>query len=121
MDDELVLASHFELVLAEDRILCFELVTKEREGWLLRYVKSAKAYTDVPDKVPEFISQRRRWLNGSLFASYYATWHWYRIFQSGQPFLDNYIPDNLRTGLLLGLVALAFFVGIFINRIWFAK
>ncbi len=61
------------MYLAEDRILCFELVTKEREGWLLRYVKSAKAYTDVPDKVPEFISQRRRWLNGSLFASYYAT------------------------------------------------
>jgi len=30
-------------------------------------------------------------------------------------------PNNLRTGLLLGLVALAFFVGIFINRIWFAK
>ena len=30
-------------------------------------------------------------------------------------------PDNLRTALLLGLVALAFFVGIFINRIWFAK
>ncbi|SPO27806.1 probable Chitin synthase 2 [Ustilago trichophora] len=75
------------MYLAEDRILCFELVTKEREGWLLRYVKSAKAYTDVPDKVPEFISQRRRWLNGSLFASYYATWHWYRIFTSGQPFL----------------------------------
>lgn len=75
------------MYLAEDRILCFELVTKEREGWLLRYVKSAKAYTDVPDRVPEFISQRRRWLNGSLFASYYAVWHWYRIFTSGQPFL----------------------------------
>ncbi|KAJ9474819.1 Chitin synthase 1 [Pseudozyma hubeiensis] len=75
------------MYLAEDRILCFELVTKEREGWLLRYVKSAKAWTDVPDRVPEFISQRRRWLNGSLFASYYAVWHSYRIFTSGQPFL----------------------------------
>ncbi|BEV17505.1 cytochrome oxidase small assembly protein [Herbaspirillum sp. DW155] len=30
-------------------------------------------------------------------------------------------PNNLRTGLLLGMVALAFFVGIFINRIWFAQ
>ncbi|MBP0600076.1 cytochrome oxidase small assembly protein [Herbaspirillum sp. LeCh32-8] len=30
-------------------------------------------------------------------------------------------PNNVRTGLLLGLVALAFFVGIFINRIWFAQ
>ncbi|KAN0060386.1 Chitin synthase, class 2 [Thecaphora frezii] len=75
------------MYLAEDRILCFELVTKQREAWLLRYVKSAKAYTDVPDRVPELISQRRRWLNGSLFASYYAVWHWYRIFSSGQGFL----------------------------------
>ncbi|SAM84110.1 probable Chitin synthase 2 [Ustilago bromivora] len=93
------------MYLAEDRILCFELVTKEREGWLLRYVKSAKAYTDVPDKVPEFISQRRRWLNGSLFASYYATWHWYRIFKSGQPFLRKLW---LLFQVIYGLVLLVF-------------
>ena len=30
-------------------------------------------------------------------------------------------PNNVRTGLLLALVALAFFVGIFVNRIWFAS
>ena len=41
--------------------------------WILKYVKSAKAATDVPASVPEFISQRRRWLNGSLFASVHAT------------------------------------------------
>ncbi|KAI8801113.1 hypothetical protein BJ742DRAFT_878222 [Cladochytrium replicatum] len=46
--------------LAEDHILCFELVTKEKETCVLRYVKAAKAETDVPDIVPEFISQRRR-------------------------------------------------------------
>ena len=27
------------MYLAEDRILCFELVTKRDEAWLLRYVK----------------------------------------------------------------------------------
>jgi chitin synthase len=31
------------LYLAEDRILCFELVTKPTEAWLLKYVKSARA------------------------------------------------------------------------------
>lgn len=30
------------MYLAEDRILCFELVTKEKENWVLKYVKSAK-------------------------------------------------------------------------------
>ncbi|KAI0931380.1 hypothetical protein AcW1_001207 [Taiwanofungus camphoratus] len=74
------------MYLAEDRILCFEIVTKKREGWVLRYVKSAKASTDVPTTVPEFISQRRRWLNGSLFASVHATMFWWKIWTSGQNF-----------------------------------
>ena len=56
------------MYLAEDRVLCFEIVAKKKEAWTLRYVKEAKASTDVPDTVPEFISQRRRWLNGSLFS-----------------------------------------------------
>ena len=50
--------------LAEDRILAFEIVVKRGCRWRLQYVKSAKAGTDVPNRVPEFISQRRRWLNG---------------------------------------------------------
>lgn len=66
----------------------------------LKYVKSAKASTDVPTtvsqkspirhfsltfpQVPEFISQRRRWLNGSLFASIHSTIFFYKIWTSGQ-------------------------------------
>ncbi|GAA5870574.1 hypothetical protein JCM8547_002051 [Rhodosporidiobolus lusitaniae] len=70
--------------LAEDRILCFELITKQNEAWVLRYVKSAVASTDAPDKLAEFVSQRRRWVNGSFFASLYATTRFYRIWTSGQ-------------------------------------
>lgn len=79
------------MYLAEDRILCFEIVTKKREAWVLRYVKSAKASTDVPTTVPEFISQRRRWLNGSLFASIHATVFWFRIFSSGHNFVRKLV------------------------------
>jgi chitin synthase len=60
------------MYLAEDRILCFEIVTKKREGWMyavvlhviltptedihsLKYVKSAKASTDVPTTVCKII------------------------------------------------------------------
>ncbi|KZV84311.1 chitin synthase [Exidia glandulosa HHB12029] len=79
------------MYLAEDRILCFEIVTKKNEGWVLKYVKSAKASTDVPTTVPEFISQRRRWLNGSLFAAVHATAHMFRIWTSGQNFFRKIV------------------------------
>ncbi|KAG9297729.1 hypothetical protein G9A89_011244 [Geosiphon pyriformis] len=70
------------MYLAEDRILCFELVAKRKSAWVLHYVKSAYAETDVPDQVPELISQRRRWLNGSFFAGVYAIWNMSSIWRS---------------------------------------
>ena len=48
------------MFLAEDRILCFELVAKRKERWTLTYVKPSKAETDVPESAAELISQRRR-------------------------------------------------------------
>ena len=36
------------MYLAEDRILCWELVAKRSERWVLKYVKSATGETDVP-------------------------------------------------------------------------
>ncbi|KAJ3009178.1 Chitin synthase, class 2 [Thoreauomyces humboldtii] len=71
------------MYLAEDRILCFELVTKQSDKWVLKYVKEASAETDVPDRLAELISQRRRWLNGSFFASVHAVWNFSKIFRSG--------------------------------------
>lgn len=50
---------------------------------VLRYVKRAVGETDVPDALPEFISQRRRWLNGSFFAAVYAVAHAKQILRSG--------------------------------------
>ncbi|KAF9928600.1 Chitin synthase, class 1 [Linnemannia zychae] len=70
------------MYLAEDRILCFELVAKRNAAWVLQYVKSAYGETDVPGTVAEFISQRRRWLNGSFFASVYALVHQMDIWRS---------------------------------------
>ncbi|KIY44391.1 glycosyltransferase family 2 protein [Fistulina hepatica ATCC 64428] len=71
------------MYLAEDRILCFELVAKANSSWTLKYVKGAVGETDVPDALPEFISQRRRWLNGSFFAATYAIAHAGQILRSG--------------------------------------
>ena len=38
------------MYLAEDRILCWELVAKRDERWVLKYVKSCTGETDVPGK-----------------------------------------------------------------------
>ncbi|TVY32041.1 Chitin synthase C, partial [Lachnellula subtilissima] len=75
------------MYLAEDRILCFELVSKRNCHWILQYVKSATGETDVPDTMAELILQRRRWLNGSFFAAVYALAHFYEIFRSDHSFL----------------------------------
>ncbi|QIW94661.1 hypothetical protein AMS68_000179 [Peltaster fructicola] len=70
------------MYLAEDRILCFELVAKKGCSWILTYVKSATGETDVPDEMADFILQRRRWLNGSFFAALYSLVKFYQIFRS---------------------------------------
>ena len=76
---------------------CWELVSKRGGSWILHYVKSAYAVTDVPDqvsfffcvrydnvatqhlksKVPELVSQHRRWLNSSFFAAVHSTFHFH--------------------------------------------
>lgn len=87
------------MYLAEDRILCWELVAKKGERWVLKFVKSAVGETDVPgmimpilfllrikliclDSVPEFISQRRRWLNGAFFACVYSLVNFRQVWET---------------------------------------
>jgi chitin synthase len=79
------------MYLAEDRILCFELVTKRNCRWILQYVKSSTGETDVPDTMAEFILQRRRWLNGSFFAAVYALAHFYQIGRSDHSFMRRFM------------------------------
>ncbi|KAI7865034.1 chitin synthase 1 [Spinellus fusiger] len=107
------------MYLAEDRILCYELVAKKEASWVLHYVSSAYGETDVPDSVPEFISQRRRWLNGSFFAGCYALFHWRKVWQSDHSFIrkmmfmveDLYNTYNLIfSWFALGNFYLTFFI-----------
>lgn len=75
------------MFLAEDRILCFELVAKAGSKWHLTYVKASKGETDVPEGAAEFIGQRRRWLNGSFAATLYSLMHFGRMYRSGHNIL----------------------------------
>jgi chitin synthase len=63
------------MYLAEDRILCFEIFSKENQAYTLHFVKEAVAECDVPLDIVSLMKQRRRWLNGSFFAQLYAILH----------------------------------------------
>ncbi|EME46340.1 glycosyltransferase family 2 protein [Dothistroma septosporum NZE10] len=78
------------MYLAEDRILCWELVSKRNCSWILQYVKSATGETDVPTEMADFILQRRRWLNGSFFAAVYALSHFYQLWRSHHSILRKF-------------------------------
>ncbi|KAK4626685.1 Chitin synthase C [Fulvia fulva] len=78
------------MYLAEDRILCWELVSKRNCSWILQYVKSATGETDVPTEMADFILQRRRWLNGSFFAAVYALSHFYQLWRSHHSVLRKF-------------------------------
>ncbi|KAL9107330.1 MAG: hypothetical protein Q9227_007782 [Pyrenula ochraceoflavens] len=93
------------MYLAEDRILCWELVAKRGEQWVLKFVKSAVGETDVPDAVPEFISQRRRWLNGAFFAAVYSLIHFRQIWATDHSLTRKIL---LHVEFLYQFVSLAF-------------
>ena len=47
------------LLIAEDRVLTFELVSQRERHWVLRWVCNSVAETDVPQTLVELIKQRR--------------------------------------------------------------
>ncbi|KAJ3126303.1 Chitin synthase, class 1 [Nowakowskiella sp. JEL0407] len=105
--------------LAEDRILCFEVFTKADESWLMRYVKEARANTDAPEKLFQFLNQRRRWFNGSMFAFLSAFFSMGAISRSDHTSKRKtlfYIEMiYLMIDLIFSLLGPMFFYGVFIT------
>lgn len=113
------------MFLAEDRILCFELVAKAGSKWHLTYVRASKAETDVPEGAAEFISQRRRWLNGSFAAGIYSLMHFGRMYSSSHNivrmfFLHLQLIYNIFATFMswfsIGMYKLCLYFGIHVNN-----
>ena len=47
-----------------------QIYIKEEKGFYLTYIPDAKAFTDAPESLVVLIKQRRRWMNGALFAAW---------------------------------------------------
>ncbi|KAF2639665.1 hypothetical protein P280DRAFT_428938 [Massarina eburnea CBS 473.64] len=69
--------------LADDRVICFQVVSKDRGKWHLAYDRHSHATTDIPMNTTDFINQRRRWLNGAFFSTIYVITHWNQMYKSG--------------------------------------
>jgi chitin synthase len=54
-------------------------VAQTGNQWTLHYCKNALASTDVPNTLVDLMKQRRRWTNGSFFATVYALYNFSRI------------------------------------------
>ena len=68
-------AKEANMYLAEDRVMCLEILRRYSKNWVLRYLPGKVALTDPPTSIIGLIKQRRRWTNGSLFASWYVIDH----------------------------------------------
>jgi chitin synthase len=65
------------MYLAEDRILSLGIYCQMNAKYTLKYVPDAVAYTDPMKNHKQLMSQRRRWINSSLFAFLYVFDNYY--------------------------------------------
>ena len=78
------------MYLAEDRIFCHYLFNMEDRSVVLKYLPEALAETDAPEDLVMFMAQRRRWINGSVFALWHVMSHASEVFQSKHSFLRKF-------------------------------
>lgn len=98
------------MYLAEDRILCFELLARPGKRWTMHYVKDAIARTDVPETLVDLIKQRRRWLNGSFFAGLFAISNFGRVWRKSGHSFPRKIVLSCQFVYLLGQNILSWFL-----------
>jgi cellulose synthase/poly-beta-1,6-N-acetylglucosamine synthase-like glycosyltransferase len=104
--------------LAEDRIMWLEIIAKKKlkdnnQGYILRYVPGIKALTDAPMNLTQLIKQRRRWFNGSMFATFYVLRKMFRVCQSGNSCLRKFFFMFLYLYMAINTIVGYFIVGLF--------
>ena len=98
--------------LAEDRVMCLEILIKKGSSYYLTYIPDAKAYTDAPDSLAVLIKQRRRWMNGSLFGTYHVLRNFTKI--TGCKRTRHGYLQKLGITIFLIYYIFAFLLGLFI-------
>jgi chitin synthase len=99
------------MFLAEDRIMCLEILVKAGERNYLSYVPGSVALTDPPSKLSVLFKQRRRWINGSLFASLHVLSKIFKIFHSNHTIFSKFFVFLLYIYMLFNMVFQLLLVG----------
>ena len=61
--------------------MCLEIIAKEDNRFIIHYIPGAKCLTDPPMSLTGLLKQRRRWFNGSMFATFHVLFSMCRIWK----------------------------------------
>ena len=100
--------------LAEDRIMCLEIVAKRHCNYTIHYIPGTRCLTDPPMRLSDLVRQRRRWFNGSMFATIHVVNHLWRVWgRSRWSFVRNIFFMILYLHLVIQMVLNFVLVGTF--------
>ena len=100
--------------LAEDRIMCLEILAKKDEEWLIHYVPGSKWYTDPPYTFTQLLKQRRRWFNGTLFVSFHVLGNMWRVWhRKSSSWFRNILIMLLYLYMFVHMILSYILVGVF--------
>lgn len=104
-------AKQANMFLAEDRVMCLEILRKYSKDYLLEYIPGAIGLTDPPTSIMTLIKQRRRWTNGSLFASWHVLDHLNLMTRSGHSCLRKFMMFFVYVYMTLNFIFSLLLVG----------
>lgn len=101
------------MYLTEDRIMWLQLITKQNENFILKYMHGCRAITDAPQNLSRLIKQRRRWNNGAMFVAFQVVFSMCNIWARKHSFFRNIVFSFLYIFMILQLIISYFMVGIY--------
>lgn len=94
--------------------MCLEIIAKANASFIIHYIPGAKCLTDPPLSLTQLVKQRRRWFNGSLFATIHVMKSMYRIWaRKWTSFIRNFFYMILYAYMILLLILSYIIVGLF--------
>ena len=93
--------------------MCLEIIAKEDCQFIIHYVPGAKCLTDPPMSLTGLLRQRRRWFNGSMFATFHVLFSMCRIWKRKVNVIRNLLFMFLYLYMIVQTILSFILVGLF--------